>query len=88
MRTSHFQNHSYFEEQAHTLHISHYYVDGSSRALLSLCITNPVDIVFCLRLTSVIGEIWFGFSWILDQLPKCCPVNREAYVDRLITWYA
>ncbi|KAJ7551251.1 hypothetical protein O6H91_06G006900 [Diphasiastrum complanatum] len=25
---------------------------------------------------SVICEIWFAFSWILDQLPKLCPVNR------------
>lgn len=25
---------------------------------------------------SVVCEIWFGFSWILDQLPKLCPVNR------------
>lgn len=21
-------------------------------------------------------ELWFAFSWILDQLPKLCPVNR------------
>ncbi|CAN6486587.1 unnamed protein product [Victoria cruziana] len=25
---------------------------------------------------SVVCEIWFGFSWLLDQLPKLCPVNR------------
>ncbi|VAI68780.1 unnamed protein product [Triticum turgidum subsp. durum] len=25
---------------------------------------------------SVVCELWFGFSWILDQLPKLCPVNR------------
>ncbi|KAJ4783629.1 Cellulose synthase family protein [Rhynchospora pubera] len=25
---------------------------------------------------SVVCEIWFAFSWILDQLPKLCPVNR------------
>ncbi|CAM6009904.1 unnamed protein product [Sphagnum balticum] len=25
---------------------------------------------------SVICELWFAFSWILDQLPKLCPVNR------------
>ncbi|KAJ4809024.1 Cellulose synthase-like protein [Rhynchospora pubera] len=25
---------------------------------------------------SVICELWFAFSWLLDQLPKLCPVNR------------
>ncbi|CAD6338023.1 unnamed protein product [Miscanthus lutarioriparius] len=25
---------------------------------------------------SVVCELWFGFSWLLDQLPKLCPVNR------------
>ncbi|CAJ2631962.1 unnamed protein product [Trifolium pratense] len=25
---------------------------------------------------SVTCELWFAFSWILDQLPKLCPVNR------------
>jgi hypothetical protein len=25
---------------------------------------------------SVICELWFAFSWILDQLPKLCPINR------------
>ncbi|CAA6669624.1 unnamed protein product [Spirodela intermedia] len=27
---------------------------------------------------SVVCEIWFAFSWLLDQLPKLCPVNRAA----------
>ncbi|KAK2399980.1 Cellulose synthase-like protein D4 [Trifolium repens] len=26
---------------------------------------------------SITCEIWFGFSWILDQIPKLCPVNRS-----------
>lgn len=26
---------------------------------------------------SVVCELWFAFSWILDQLPKLCPVNRS-----------
>ena len=26
--------------------------------------------------TSVVCELWFAFSWLLDQLPKICPVNR------------
>ncbi|KAJ6873399.1 cellulose synthase-like protein D5 [Populus alba x Populus x berolinensis] len=25
---------------------------------------------------SITCELWFGVSWILDQLPKLCPVNR------------
>uniref|UniRef100_I1NBA2 Cellulose synthase-like protein D5 n=1 Tax=Glycine max TaxID=3847 RepID=I1NBA2_SOYBN len=25
---------------------------------------------------SITCELWFAFSWILDQLPKLCPVNR------------
>ncbi|XP_072998241.1 cellulose synthase-like protein D4 [Typha latifolia] len=25
---------------------------------------------------SITCEIWFAFSWLLDQLPKLCPVNR------------
>nr|XP_010920010.1 cellulose synthase-like protein D2 [Elaeis guineensis] len=27
---------------------------------------------------SVVCELWFAFSWLLDQLPKLCPVNRSA----------
>ncbi|KAJ0009943.1 hypothetical protein Pint_33980 [Pistacia integerrima] len=26
---------------------------------------------------SVTCELWFGFSWILDQIPKLCPINRS-----------
>ncbi|KAG6700068.1 hypothetical protein I3842_08G093200 [Carya illinoinensis] len=26
--------------------------------------------------TSTVCETWFAFSWLLDQLPKLCPVNR------------
>ncbi|KAJ8437572.1 hypothetical protein Cgig2_005323 [Carnegiea gigantea] len=46
-------------------------------------ITNPVDDSFGLWLTSVICEIWFAFSWILDQFPKWSPINRETYIDQL-----
>ncbi|XP_078436531.1 cellulose synthase-like D5 [Wolffia australiana] len=28
--------------------------------------------------TSVTCELWFAGSWLLDQLPKVCPVNRVA----------
>ncbi|CAN4118039.1 unnamed protein product [Withania somnifera] len=37
--------------------------------------TNP-DAMW-LWLMSVICEVWFGFSWILDQMPKVMPVNRS-----------
>ncbi|KAJ6377328.1 hypothetical protein OIU76_026323 [Salix suchowensis] len=50
-------------------------------------ITNPVDSAFGLWLTSVICEIWFAFSWVLDQFPKWKPVNRETFTDRLSARY-
>lgn len=27
---------------------------------------------------SIVCEIWFAFSWLLDQLPKLNPINRAA----------
>ncbi|KAG0455582.1 hypothetical protein HPP92_024874 [Vanilla planifolia] len=50
-------------------------------------ITNPVRNAFALWLLSVICEIWFAISWILDQFPKWFPVNRETYLDRLVIRY-
>ncbi|KAL1560345.1 Cellulose synthase A catalytic subunit 8 [UDP-forming] [Salvia divinorum] len=50
-------------------------------------VTHPVDSAFGLWLTSVICEIWFAFSWVLDQFPKWCPINRETFVDRLSARY-
>ncbi|GAB4858174.1 Cellulose synthase-like protein D3 [Ancistrocladus abbreviatus] len=32
---------------------------------------------------SVVCEIWFAFSWLLDQLPKLCPVNRATDLNVL-----
>jgi cellulose synthase A len=61
--------------------------------LIILCIflhyriTNPVRNAYALWLISVICEIWFAFSWILDQFPKWLPVNRETYLDRLSLRY-
>ncbi|XP_078442548.1 cellulose synthase family protein isoform X2 [Wolffia australiana] len=61
--------------------------------LLILCIflhyriTNPVKNAIPLWLLSVICEIWFAISWILDQFPKWFPVNRETYLDRLSLRY-
>ncbi|KAK4440072.1 Cellulose synthase A catalytic subunit [UDP-forming] [Sesamum alatum] len=46
-------------------------------------VTHPVDSAFGLWLTSVVCEIWFAFSWVLDQFPKWSPVNRVTYIDRL-----
>lgn len=61
--------------------------------LIILCIflhyriTNPVTNAYPLWLLSVICEIWFAVSWILDQFPKWFPVNRETYLDRLALRY-
>ncbi|KAG2663077.1 hypothetical protein I3760_16G009900 [Carya illinoinensis] len=50
-------------------------------------ITHPVNDAYGLWLTSVICEIWFAVSWILDQFPKWCPIVRETYLDRLSLRY-
>ncbi|KAI8570298.1 hypothetical protein RHMOL_Rhmol01G0023600 [Rhododendron molle] len=50
-------------------------------------ILNPVHDAFGLWLTSVICEIWFAISWILDQFPKWFPIDRETYLDRLSLRY-
>ncbi|RWW83252.1 hypothetical protein BHE74_00008249 [Ensete ventricosum] len=50
-------------------------------------ITNPVNSAYGLWLTSVICEIWFAVSWVLDQFPKWSPINRETYIDRLSARY-
>jgi cellulose synthase A len=44
---------------------------------------HPVNDAFALWLISVICEIWFAMSWILDQFPKWFPIERETYLDRL-----
>ncbi|KAL9314390.1 hypothetical protein ACSQ67_019842 [Phaseolus vulgaris] len=48
---------------------------------------NPVRDAMGLWLTSIICEIWFAFSWILDQFPKWFPIDRETYLDRLSMRY-
>ncbi|XP_039131268.1 probable cellulose synthase A catalytic subunit 3 [UDP-forming] [Dioscorea cayenensis subsp. rotundata] len=50
-------------------------------------VTHPVDDAFALWLISVICEIWFAMSWILDQFPKWLPIERETYLDRLSLRY-
>ncbi|XP_044493658.1 cellulose synthase A catalytic subunit 4 [UDP-forming] [Mangifera indica] len=46
-------------------------------------ILTPANDAYPLWLISVICEVWFAFSWILDQFPKWCPITRETYLDRL-----
>lgn len=50
-------------------------------------ILHPVTDAYALWLTSVICEIWFALSWILDQFPKWLPIERETYLDRLSLRY-
>ncbi|GAB2298579.1 Cellulose synthase A catalytic subunit 8 [UDP-forming] [Dionaea muscipula] len=50
-------------------------------------ITHPVDSAFGLWLTSVICEIWFAVSWVLDQFPKWSPINRVTFMDQLTLRY-
>ncbi|PWA83406.1 cellulose synthase [Artemisia annua] len=46
-------------------------------------LTHPVNDAYPLWLVSVICEVWFALSWLLDQFPKWFPVERETYLDRL-----
>ncbi|KAI3461973.1 hypothetical protein Pfo_018636 [Paulownia fortunei] len=50
-------------------------------------ILHPVPDAYGLWMTSVICEIWFAVSWILDQFPKWYPIERETYLDRLCLRY-
>ncbi|KAF5728243.1 hypothetical protein HS088_TW21G00388 [Tripterygium wilfordii] len=50
-------------------------------------ITHPVHNAYALWLVSVICEIWFALSWILDQFPKWLPIDRKTYLDRLSLRY-
>ncbi|KAK3028984.1 LOW QUALITY PROTEIN: hypothetical protein RJ639_038187 [Escallonia herrerae] len=46
-------------------------------------VMHPVHDAYALWLISVVCEIWFALSWILDQFPKWLPIERETYLDRL-----
>ncbi|KAG8640234.1 cellulose synthase A catalytic subunit 4 [UDP-forming] isoform X2 [Manihot esculenta] len=46
-------------------------------------VLTPAYDAYPLWLVSVICEIWFALSWILDQFPKWFPIERETYLDRL-----
>ncbi|KAA8543054.1 hypothetical protein F0562_021451 [Nyssa sinensis] len=39
-------------------------------------IAHPNHEAMWLWMMSVVCEFWFALSWVLDQLPKICPVNR------------
>ncbi|KAL8162886.1 hypothetical protein V2J09_014375 [Rumex salicifolius] len=43
---------------------------------LSWRVQNPNQDALWLWGMSVVCEIWFAFSWLLDQLPKLNPINR------------
>jgi hypothetical protein len=40
-------------------------------------LTHPNEEAVWLWLMSVVCETWFAFSWLLDQIPKLCPINRS-----------
>ncbi|KAL4560498.1 hypothetical protein LXL04_032650 [Taraxacum kok-saghyz] len=46
-------------------------------------LTHPVKDAYPLWVVFVICEVWFAFTWILDQFPKWSPVERETFLDRL-----
>ncbi|KAI9111962.1 hypothetical protein K1719_017652 [Acacia pycnantha] len=46
-------------------------------------VENPNNDALWLWGMSVVCEIWFAFSWLLDVLPKLCPINRFADLDVL-----
>lgn len=46
-------------------------------------VTHPVNDAYQLWLVSVICEVWFSLSWLLDQFPKWSPVERETYLYKL-----
>ncbi|KAM7479531.1 hypothetical protein LguiA_027744 [Lonicera macranthoides] len=46
-------------------------------------VRHPNNDAIWLWLMSVICELWFAFSWILDQVPKLCPINRSCDLNIL-----
>ncbi|KAK6934939.1 hypothetical protein RJ641_035094 [Dillenia turbinata] len=46
-------------------------------------IRHPNTEAYWLWGMSVVCEIWFAFSWLLDQLPKLCPVDRSTNLNVL-----
>ncbi|CAN1187814.1 Cellulose synthase-like protein D3 [Linum perenne] len=50
---------------------------------LSWRVQNPNRDAMWLWGMSVVCELWFAFSWLLDQLPKLCPINRATDLNVL-----
>ncbi|GER39164.1 cellulose synthase-like protein [Striga asiatica] len=46
-------------------------------------VSHPNEDARWLWFMSVVCEIWFAFSWLLDQLPKLCPINRATDLNVL-----
>ncbi|KAK4349586.1 hypothetical protein RND71_032341 [Anisodus tanguticus] len=46
-------------------------------------ISHPNNDAIWLWFMSIICEIWFAISWLLDQLPKLCPINRATNLNVL-----
>ncbi|KAA0043044.1 hypothetical protein IC582_025388 [Cucumis melo] len=46
-------------------------------------VSHPNTDAYWLWAMSVVCEIWFAFSWLLDQLPKLCPINRATDLNVL-----
>ncbi|KAF7127605.1 hypothetical protein RHSIM_Rhsim11G0198900 [Rhododendron simsii] len=46
-------------------------------------ITHPNEDAIWLWFMSICCEVWFAFSWILDQIPKLCPINRSTDLEVL-----
>lgn len=46
-------------------------------------VSHPNEDARWLWMMSIICEIWFAFSWLLDQLPKFFPVNRATDLNVL-----
>ncbi|XP_058099447.1 cellulose synthase-like protein D4 [Magnolia sinica] len=44
---------------------------------LSWRIKHPNEDAMWLWAMSIVCEVWFAFSWILDQVPKLCPCSRS-----------
>lgn len=49
---------------------------GALACFLAWRVSNPNHEAMWLWIMSVVCEFWFAISWILDQLPKLCPVKR------------
>ncbi|CAO2820975.1 unnamed protein product [Amaranthus hypochondriacus] len=46
-------------------------------------VQHPNEDAVWLWLISIICEIWFAISWLLDIIPKLCPINRSTDLNAL-----